>query len=88
MFMTDKDGYPVSCFNSPEEGRPPKIKHPEVDVQLVGNDGNAFAVIGAVVKGLRRAGVDQTEVTQFMEECNQGNYDNLLQTCMRWVNVS
>ena len=32
------------------------IKHPEVVVQLSGEDGNAFAVMGAVSKALRAAG--------------------------------
>ena len=31
-------------------------KFPEIDVQLTGEDGNAFAVLGKVSKALRRAG--------------------------------
>jgi len=88
MFMTDKDGYPASCFNSPEEGRPPKVKYPFVDVQLVGVDGNAFMVLGTVRRAMTKAMVPVSEIENFTTEAMAGNYDHLLQTCMRWVNVS
>jgi hypothetical protein len=64
------------------------VKHPEVEVQLVGNDGNAFAILGTVSKALRRAGVSAEEVSDFNAEATSGDYDHLLQTAMRWVNVS
>ena len=63
-------------------------KYPEVKVQLVGSDGNAFAILGKVSKAMKRAGVAQTEVTKFMDEATSGDYDHLLQTCMTYVDVS
>ena len=60
-------------------------KYPNVVVQLVGTDGNAFALMGQVVKGLREAGVPSTEHSKFQAEAMSGDYDNLLATCMRWV---
>jgi hypothetical protein len=63
------------------------IKYPNVSVQLTGTDGNAFAVMGAVSKALKSAGVDAAEVKAFCAECMSGDYDNLLMTCMRWVDV-
>ena len=63
------------------------IGHPEVHIQLTGEDGNAFAVLGHVRRALQSAGV-QDEVSEFMEEATGGDYDNLLQTVMRWVGVS
>ena len=59
-----------------------------VDVQLTGGDGNAFAIMGSVQKALRRAGVDAAEIARYQEESMAGDYDELLQTAMRWVNVS
>ena len=60
-------------------------KYPEVQVQMVGEDGNAFAIIGRVSKALGRAGVSAEEVEEFTEEAMSGDYDELLQTVIRWV---
>ncbi len=62
-------------------------KYETVTVQLTGNDGNAFAIMGAVSKALRKAGATSEEVEQYMNESMSGDYDNLLRTAMRWVNV-
>lgn len=64
------------------------VKYPEVEVQLTGNDDNAFAILGSVSKALKRAGVDKSEVEKFMDQATAGDYDNLLSTCMEWVSVS
>jgi hypothetical protein len=62
-------------------------KFPNVVVQLVGEDGNAFSIMGRVSQALRRAGVSQDEIRKFQQEAMSGSYDELLQTCMRWVEV-
>jgi hypothetical protein len=64
------------------------IRHPEVTVQLTGENGNAFMIIGLVRQALRYAGVGDDEVSQFTDEATSGDYDNLLRTCMRWADVS
>ena len=64
-----------------------EVKFPDVEVELVGGDGNAFVILGKVSKALRRAGHGD-QVEQFMSEATEGDYDHLLQTAMRWVNVS
>lgn len=58
-----------------------------VPVQLSGEDGNAFAVIGRVHRVLREAGATPAEMKEFMDEALSGNYDHVLQTCMAWVDV-
>lgn len=65
-----------------------EVKYPDIEVELVGQDGNAFYIMGTVSKALKRAGVPQEEVAEFQSECMSGDYDHLLQTCMRWVSVS
>lgn len=62
-------------------------KYPGIQVPLVGADGNAFAIIGAVRRVMRRAGISREEIRAFSREATSGNYDNLLRTCMRWVTV-
>lgn len=62
-------------------------KYPHITVQLTGNNGNAFAIMGAVKKALLADGIDDDEITEYMSESMDGDYDNLLQVAMRWVDV-
>lgn len=62
-------------------------KYPEIVVQLSGQDGNAFGVMGAVVKALKAAKTTKEERDTFMQEATRGDYNELLATCMRWVVV-
>jgi len=64
-----------------------KVKYPNITVKLIGEDGNAFAVLGAVKKALRKANIPQEEINGFFAEATTGDYDNLLRVCMAWVNV-
>ena len=63
------------------------IKHPDIEVELVGSDGNAFAIMGKVQKALRQHGVPKEEINQYLTESKSGDYDNLLATALRWVTV-
>ena len=64
------------------------VRHPEIEVELTGHNGNAFAVIGRVARALRQGGCPKDEVQEFFREATAADYDNLLATCMRWVDVS
>ena len=64
------------------------MKYPEIEVQLSGNNGNAFSIIGRMINALRNGGVSKVEIEQFTEEAQSGDYDHLLQTCMKWVDVT
>jgi hypothetical protein len=64
------------------------VKYPNITVELVGQDGNAFAVLGAVQRELRRAKVQPEEIAAFMAEATSGDYDHLLQTVMQTVEVA
>lgn len=63
-------------------------KYPQIEVELTGHDGNAFAILGRVMSALRKNKVSQEDQALFMKEATSGDYDNLLQTCMKWVDVS
>jgi len=63
------------------------VIYPKVVVKLVGTDGNAFAVIGKVTRALRQHGVEKEKIDKFMEEAMSGDYNNVLATCMKWVDV-
>ena len=64
------------------------MKYPNIEVQLTGRNGNAFAIIGAVSKALRQANVNKDEIEKFIDEAMSADYDNLLVTCMKWVDVN
>jgi hypothetical protein len=59
-----------------------------ITVELTGIDGNAFSIMGAVTKAMRRAGVSSEEQDQYFKEATAGDYNQLLVTTMKWVNVS
>lgn len=63
-------------------------KYPEIEVELVGQDGNAYAIMGRVEAALKEGGVPKAERDKYMEESMSGDYDNLLRTAMKWVTVS
>jgi hypothetical protein len=74
---------PASSPARPED--PTQPRYPEVQVQLSGQDGNAFAILGRTAAALRQAGVPQEEIDSFFAEATSGDYDHLLQTTMAWV---
>lgn len=62
-------------------------KHPEVHVELVGQDGNAFSILGRVSEAMKRAKVPAEEQSAFQAEATSGDYDHLLRTVTKWVSV-
>lgn len=66
---------------------PERPRYPEAVAQLSGEDGNAFMIIGRVRTALRRAGASADELEAFQSEAMSGDYDNVLQTAMKWVEV-
>ena len=63
------------------------IKYPHIKVRLSGEDGNAFAILGRVTRALRDARVPLEERKEFQAEATKTDYNNVLQTVMRWVNT-
>jgi hypothetical protein len=63
-------------------------KYPEIEVELIGQDGNAYAIMGAVQKALRNAEVSKEEIDEYLKESMSGDYNHLLRTAMAWVSVS
>ena len=62
-----------------------EIKFPDIEVQLSGEDGNAFSIIGRVSKAIRRAEGNE-EADKFSHEAmTTHSYDELLQLVMRTV---
>jgi hypothetical protein len=80
----DPPSSPATSPPRPED--PTQPRYPEVQVQLSGQDGNAFAILGRTTAALRVAGVPSEEIDAYFAEATSGDYDHLLQTTMAWVN--
>ena len=63
-------------------------KFPEIEVDLIGLDSNAFSIIASVRKALNRGGAGKDQTDLFVQEATSGDYDHLLQTVTKWVSVS
>jgi len=57
---------------------------PRPKVKLVGEDGNAFAILGRVRRAMKDAGWNKEAIEQFTNEATSGDYNNLLQTVMKY----
>ena len=68
----------------PGAGRTPLADRPVLT--LIGQDGNAFAVLGKARRALLLAGRGD-EWGAFEAEATCGNYDHLLATVMEWFEV-
>ena len=64
-----------------------ELKQTGIEVKLVGEDGNAFAILGRVNQALRRGGCGEDFVKAFMDEATSGDYNHLLATVMEVVEV-
>ena len=64
-----------------------KPKYPDIKVQLTGQDGNAYAIMGAVKTALQRNDVSKEEIDKYLDESMSGDYNHLLRTACAWVEV-
>lgn len=58
-----------------------------VEVTLIGENGAALSIISRVTREMRKAGYSREVRDAYMKEAMSGNYDELLQTTMKWVEV-
>jgi hypothetical protein len=61
---------------------PSQPKYPHIGVKLVGENGNAWAILARVDEALRKGGVDRTNRSAYMAWAMDGDYDHLL-----WVTM-
>jgi hypothetical protein len=58
-----------------------------VTVKLIGEDGNAFSILGRVHAAMRDAGVPAEVIEQYRDDATSGDYDHLLAVTMEYVEV-
>lgn len=63
------------------------VKYPEITVNILGVNGNAFNILGICTSAMRKYQLPKSEIDTFFKEATSGNYDDLLCTVMKWFNV-
>lgn len=81
--MRQRNGRKRSPYN-----KPGAVHYPWVAVTLTGTDGNALSIVARVRRALEHSGVHDDECEAFVREALSGDYDKVLQTACKWVNVS
>ncbi len=62
-------------------------KYPEITVQLIGQDSNAYNLLGICRRAMIKNRLPQSEIDTFMQEATSSNYDHLLATVCEYFNV-
>lgn len=62
-------------------------KYPRTAVQLTGESDHPISIVMRTKGELRRDGVDENSIAEYQQEALSGDYDNVIQTTMRWVTV-
>ena len=65
-----------------DEQKKVELRQTGIRVKLVGEDGNAFAILGRVRQALRRGGESREFIEAFTKEATSGDYNHLLCPCM------
>lgn len=61
-------------------------KYPKIHIRLLGEDGNAYAILGRVTREMKRNGLAD-QVDAFRKEATSHDYTHLLVTVMRWFST-
>lgn len=64
-----------------------KIVNKTINLDLVGTDGNAFAIMGAFRRQARKEHWTPEDIEAVLNEAQSGNYDHLLATIMNHCEV-
>ena len=56
-------------------------------LRLIGEDGNAFFILGKARKVALEAGWTKEKIDEFMTKATAGNYDHLLSVCREYFDI-
>lgn len=65
----------------------PEVSFTMAELSGVGPGGNAFALMGKVTSALRDAKYHKDEIERFRKEATSGDFENLIETIERWVEI-
>jgi len=56
-------------------------------VTLIGQDGNAYYILGSCTKAARKANWSREKINKVMKEMRSGDYDHLLRTAGEYFDI-
>jgi hypothetical protein len=56
-------------------------------LKLIGEDGNAFFIMGRAIKTARMSGWPDAKIDKLKKELTSGDYNNLLATCAKYFKI-
>ena len=59
-----------------------------MEIDIRGSQGNATFLMGSAERWAKQLDWDQSAIDAMIEDMQSGDYDHLLATCMRWVDVT
>ena len=81
--------YPIGCgFKSHPEYHLKGDKQMKLKLDLTGEDGNAFVLLGKARRAARKAGWSKTQIEWLTDQATKGDYDHLLQELMKRFDVT
>ena len=63
------------------------VKYPDITANILGADGNVFNILGIAKRALKKGGIPQEEIKEFMAEATKGDYNHVLKTISEWMNI-
>jgi len=57
-------------------------------LKLIGEDGNAFSILGRAMRVMRAAGWEDAKIGSVVDEATAGDYDHLLATMDKYFDVT
>lgn len=63
------------------------VDYKHINIDLVGEDGNAYSIMARVNRAMSRAGCSHNNINEVLNEMKEGDYNNLLNTVMRVFSV-
>jgi len=60
------------------------MAHQKVTVKLIGEDGNAYSILGRVSKALKRSGQPEA-AAEYLARATAGDYNHLLMVTLEYV---
>ncbi len=76
----------------PRKSNPPKKPsmddplYPHIFIQLVGANGNGYAILNRTARAMRAAEIPTWRINEYLLAAMGGNFQELIQTTMKYVN--
>lgn len=56
-------------------------------LKLIGEDGNAFSIVGRAIAVAKKAGWSKTQIEEYSKSAMEGDYDNLIVVTLKHFDV-